>query len=130
VSQENVDLLRARFESFARTGTDPDWYHPDVLWHLRQDLPESETLVGRDRVLRLFSEWETAFEPFRVDVDELIDAGDVVIAVLWLRGVIKASSQEIEMSETWVIRIVNGVNVETWEYKTKAEALEAVGLGE
>jgi hypothetical protein len=46
VSQENVDLLRARFESFEQTGTDPDWYHPDVRWHLREDLPESETLVG------------------------------------------------------------------------------------
>jgi hypothetical protein len=86
-------LLRARFESFEQTGTDPDWYHPDVRWHLREDLPESETLVGR-----------------------------------WLRGAIKDSSQEIEMSETWVIRIVDGVNVETWEYKTKAEALKAVCL--
>jgi ketosteroid isomerase-like protein len=128
VSEANVELLRARFASLARTGTDPDCYHPDIRWHLREDLPESETLVGRDRVLRLFSEWATAFEPFRVDVDELIDGGDVVIAVLWLPGVIKDGSQEVEVSETWVIRIVDGVNVETWEYKTKAEALKAVGL--
>jgi ketosteroid isomerase-like protein len=124
-----VELIRARFEVLARTGeVDPDWYHPDVRWYLREDLPDSETLLGRDRVLRLFSEWTEIFEHFRLAVDELLDAGDRVVAVLQVRGVITGSSQEVEMPETWVIKIVDGRTVENWEYRTKAEALRAVGL--
>src|SRR5271167_1572461 len=101
MSEENVDLMRTRFEEFARTGElDPEWYHPDIKWHLREDLPDSETLVGRDRVLQLFSEWAEVFENLRLDVDELIDTGDRVVAVLHLRGAIRGSSQEVEMPET------------------------------
>jgi len=132
VSQENVELLRARFELITRTsGTgmfDPDHFDPDVRWHLRQDLPDSETLVGRDRVLQFFSEWMVLFEDNRVDLEELIDADDYVVAVLRIWGRIKGSDDEVDMRETWVIKLVDGRTVETWEYNTKAEALKAVGL--
>jgi ketosteroid isomerase-like protein len=132
VSRENVELMRERFAEVARTGAqNPDWYHPDIRWHLRADLPDSETLVGRERVLRLYDEWGEIFDHLRFDVDELIDAGgDQVVAVLRLRGAIKDGGQEIDMPETWVIKVVDGMNVETSEYATKAEALKAVGLEE
>jgi ketosteroid isomerase-like protein len=129
VSQKNVDLVRARFEAFAQTGSwDPNQFDPDVRYHLRADLPGSETLVGRDRLMRFFSEWVEAFRDPRFDVEELIDAGDSVVAVLRLRGYLRGSNEEIAMPETWVSHLVDGKVVEQWEYSTKAEALKAVGL--
>lgn len=134
MSQKDVELVRARFESFARTGGtgvfDLEYYDPDVRWHLRQDLPDAETLVGLDRVRQFFSQWAVVFEDSRIDVEELIDADDRVIAVLRIRGRIKGGDEEVDMPETWVIRLVDGKTVETWEYSTKAEALKAVGLAE
>jgi ketosteroid isomerase-like protein len=125
VSQENVRLARARFE----TGDDdPDWYDPDVRWHLRADLPDSETLIGRDRLMQFHAEWAEAFRDPRVDVEELIDGGEYVVAVLRLRGHLPDSDEEVAMAETWVMKVRDGIVVEGWEYSTKAEALKAVGL--
>ncbi|HEX3511828.1 MAG TPA: nuclear transport factor 2 family protein [Solirubrobacteraceae bacterium] len=126
-----MDLIRARFEVFARTGEfDRDAYDSDVTWHLREDLPDSETLVGRDRVGQFFSQWAGTFEKHRIDVEELIDAGEHVVAVLRFRITIQGSGQEIDMPESWVIKLADGAVIEGWEYKTKAEALKAAGLEE
>ena len=131
MSQENLELVRARFEAFARTGQlDLDHYDPDVRWHLRADLPDAETLVGHDRLLQFFSEWTEAFGEIRFDVDELIDAGVYVVVVLRIRGRVRESDEEVAMPETRVSHLVDGKVVEQWEYRTKAEALKAVGLEE
>jgi ketosteroid isomerase-like protein len=130
VSQENVALTPERWARFQAGDFDPDWYDPDVRWHLRADLPDSETLVGRDRLMRFFSDWFETFRESRTDVEELIDGGEYVIAVLRVRGRLRGSDEEVDMPETWVSKLVDGRVVEGWEYATKAEALQAVGVEE
>ncbi len=131
MSREDAERTRAAFESLRQTGEfDPDWFDPDVKWHLRADLPDSDTLVGRDRLMRFLSEWTAAFQDPHFDLEELIDAGDDQIAVLRLRGRVRGSEQEVDMLETHVYRRLNGKTVEAWEYGTRAEALRAVGLEE
>ena len=131
MSEEEADRVRAAFESLAQTGEfDPDWLAPDVRWHLRADLPDSETLVGRDRVLQFLAEWTEAFQEPRFDLEELIDAGDRLIVVQRLRGRLRGSNDEVEMSETHVYKTQDRQILEVWEYRTKAEALESLGLAE
>lgn len=131
MSREEADRLRAAFGSLAQTGEfDLDWFDPDVRWHLRADLPDSETLVGRDRLSQFVAEWTEAFQDPHFDLEELIDAGDHLIAVLRLRGRLRGSNEEVGMQETHVYKTQNGRTVEVWEYRTKAEALESLGLAE
>ena len=54
------------------------------------------------------AEWFGAFTDLRVDIEELIDAGDRVVAVLRLHGRVRDSGEEVEMAETHVITIHNG----------------------
>jgi ketosteroid isomerase-like protein len=129
MSQENVEIVRANYESFNRTHeVGQDAFHPDIEWHTRADLPDSGTHRGHDGVAQLFSSWVEAFEDLRVDPVELIDAGDLVVAVVRLGGGIRGSGQVVEMEETHVWREVDGKTTEVREYQTKREALEAVGL--
>jgi ketosteroid isomerase-like protein len=132
VSQENVEKLRAGYESAAgRREPDFDFLDPDVEWHTRADLPDSATYRGHDGVAKLFSEWSALFDDLRFDPEEFIDAGDdVVIAVLRLSGRIRGSGEEVKMPETHVWTMRDGKGVECREYPTKAEALKAVGLEE
>ncbi len=131
MSQEEAGRLREAFGSLAETGEfDPDWFDPDIRWHLRADLPDSETLVGLDRLTEFLAEWTEAFHDHQFELEEMIDAGDHVIAVLWLRGRLRDSNEEVSMQETHVYKTRNGRTVEVWEYRTKAEALESLGLTE
>jgi uncharacterized protein len=124
-----VEIVRAAYEFATRTG-EPDLaaFHPDVVWHTREDLPDSRAYRGRDAVAKLFSEWLESFEDFRMDVGELIDAGEQVIAVLRVSGRVRGSDQEVEMPEMHVCRMLDGKIIEVREYPTSAEALKAVGL--
>jgi ketosteroid isomerase-like protein len=123
VSQEDVDRVRAIWESFSRTQRpDFDALHPDVKWRTRADLPDADTYHGYD------GDWVGAFDDLRVEAEELIDAGERVVAVLRLRGRVKGSGQEVDMPETHVYTMVDGKVVEVHEFATKAAAMEALGL--
>src|SRR5271168_3411380 len=103
MSQQEADRLRAAFRSLEETGDyDPDWFAPDVRWHLRADLPDSETLFGVDRLSRFFEEWTSAFEEHHFELEELLEAGDYVIIVMRLHGRLRDSTEEVGMHETHV----------------------------
>lgn len=130
MSQENVQRVREAYE-FVNREHEPDFdlLDPDIRWHTRADLPDSATYRGHQAVATLMDEWfRGAFEDVRVDVEELIDAGDRVVAVLRMHGRLRDSSRKVEMAETHVLTMRNGKSREIHEYQTKAEALEAVGL--
>jgi ketosteroid isomerase-like protein len=132
MSQANVKRVREAYE-FVDREHEPDFdvLHRDIQWHTRADLPDSATYRGHDAVATLMVEWfEGAFEDVVVEVEELIDAGDRVVAVLRLHGRVRGSTQEVLMPETHVLTMREGKVAEIHEYPTKAEALEAVGLEE
>lgn len=129
MSQENVEIVRASSELFARTGELPlSAWHTDIQWHTRADLADSRTYQGHAGMAKLASEWTEAFDDFRMELEELIDAGDRVVAVFMVRGRVRGSSQEVSMSETHIFRMRDGKVVECHEYATREEALEAVDL--
>ena len=129
MSQENVERVREGYE-FVDREHEPDFdlLHPDIQWHTRADLPDSATHRGHDGAAALMAEWFGAFDDLSVDVEELIDAGDRVVVVLRLHGRVLDSTQEVDMSETHVLTMLDGKATELREYPSRAEALEALGL--
>jgi len=63
-------------------------------------------------------------------VVELIDAGSRVIASTVMRGQGSASGVGVDDTYVFVYELRDGLIVEGWEYKTRQEALKAVGLSE
>jgi ketosteroid isomerase-like protein len=131
MSEENVERVREGYE-FVDREHEPvfDLLHPDIRWHTRADLPDAATHRGHDGARTLMAEWFGAFDDLRVDVEELIDAGDRVVVVLRLHGRVRGSAHEVDMSETHVLTMRDGKVTEVHEYPTKAEALKVVGLDE
>ena len=131
MSEENVERVRRAYRLYQET-QQPDYelLHRDVAWHTARDLPDSDTFRGHEGVADLYSEWIDSFEDFRVEVEELIDGGDAVIVMTRLRGRFRGSSEEVDLIEAHVWKLFDGKAVEIREYRTRAEALEAVGLSE
>jgi ketosteroid isomerase-like protein len=132
MSQQNVERVREAYKLYEETQK-PDYelLHPDVEWHTARDLPDSDTYRGHDGVAELYSEWIGSFEDFRVDVEEVLDGGDDVVVVMTrLRGRFRGSSEEVDLIEAHVWKLLDDKAVEIREYRTRAEALEATGLSE
>ena len=132
MSQENVKLVLAAYEwgSQQRELDLGEVFERDFEWHTREDLPDAGVRRGHEGLVRLRAEWVDAFEDFHVDVDELIDAGENVIAVTRLCGCLRDSGQELDLQEAQVWRMRNGKAAEVRAYLTRSEALKAVGLEE
>lgn len=132
MSQANVEgtraawaaLLNDDFETFLA------FIDPGVVWHQRVDLPDSTTGYGHAALVTLVERWRGEWEEYEVEIDELVDAGDQVVAVLRIRGTGRASGAPVELRETHVYELRGGRCVEAWEYPSKEEAMQSIGLSE
>ena len=134
MSQENVKTVRAVFAAWNAGDMEALLadVHPELVYHPRADEPDPSPHVGRDAFERLVRGFVDSFSEVTFEVLELIDAGDHVIASTVLHAVLhgQGSASGAGVSDTYVFvyKLRDGLVVEGWEYKTKQEALEAVGL--
>jgi ketosteroid isomerase-like protein len=137
MSQQNVQIVREVFDREARRDMSVlDAYNPDVEMDFSASpFADFMTMSGRRQglgeVQSTFRDWYEAFENVETDVHELIDAGEHVIVVFTYRGRGRVSGAEVEwkqMAGLWTFRKGKVVRV-VW-LRTRAEALEAVGLSD
>ena len=130
MSQENVEVVRRAYETVNAGQPDYALFHPALIYHPRSDEPDPSPHVGRDAYERLGDGFLESFRDLRFDVLGLIDAGDRVIASTMMHGRGAASGARVEEAYVFVYELRDGLVVEGWEYRTKQEALKAVGLEE
>ena len=108
--------------------------HPQIVYHPRADEPDPSPHVGRDAYEQLVYGFVDSFSRVTFEVLEVIDAGDHVITSTVLHAVLRgqesASGAGVSDTYVFVYKLRDGLVVECWEYRTKQEALEAVGLSE
>jgi ketosteroid isomerase-like protein len=129
MSEQNVEIVRAAYDAYNRR---------DLDTALKDAAPECELdwtrAVGPQRgVYRLdqmrafFVDFLEAFESTRVEPDEFIEAGDLVVVPQtgYLRG---RDGIEVTARVTLAWALREGAIVRICLYQQKREALEAVGL--
>jgi ketosteroid isomerase-like protein len=129
MSQENVELVRRGTESVEAFWAMLDEF---VVWDLRAyPLPDLEWVyVGRDAVIAGSRHYWGTWDDYRLDVEQLIDAGPSVVAVVHERGSGKGSGAAVERRLAQVWTLIRGRLIR-WElFQDKAQAFEAVGLSE
>jgi ketosteroid isomerase-like protein len=132
MSQENVELVRQRFEAFNRgdLAAMVELTDPAAVWWDRADDPwAGAPHRGRDACMQHLSEIledaELQAEPL-----EFIDAGERVVVGVRRVGRGRASRVAFEEHEFHVFTLRGGKVTEVREYRERAEALEALGLSE
>jgi ketosteroid isomerase-like protein len=131
MSQENVEVARAAFEAWSRGDLDA-WLadaDPEIEWFVLPDAPDPGPHRGRNVISERASLWREMLA-LRGEVLEYIDAGEYVIMPIRMRGRPPGSDADVVLDEVYVSKFRDGKVVELREYRTKAEALEAVGLRE
>jgi ketosteroid isomerase-like protein len=136
VSESNVAIVRQVYEAAARRDTDAalPLYADDVVWDITH-APARELIAGalvyhgHDGLARFFSEWHEAWENVTSDYEELIDAGDHVIAIETTRGRGRISGVEVNLPHASVWTIRDGKIARVVWFGSTAEALAAVEAG-
>jgi len=133
MSQKNVDVVRRAWEASQRHDNEEALalYDPtiEIDTTSRGEL-DAGAYRGLEGVQDFFRNWLSSFGDFRSEVEEWIDAGDQVIAIVHSYGRGRRSGVPVDMREAHLWTVLNGKLKRLQVFGTKAEALEAAGLRE
>jgi len=129
MSRENVEMVRRGIESVETFWALLDEY---VVWDLRPapvvDL--DPVYVGRDAVIEGSRHYWGTWEEYRLDAEEIIDAGASVVVVVHERMRGKGSGVPIDRHWAQIWTFYRG-RIIRWEmFQDRDAALEAAGLRE
>src|SRR3972149_7085063 len=108
MSKQNVELIRAMYDAFA-AGDAPGVVgrlSDKIVWNEAENFPyaDKNPYVGPQAVLegvfaRIAGEWDG----FAVQIDEILDAGDTIIALGRYHGTFKSTGrpQHTQMAHVW-----------------------------
>jgi uncharacterized protein len=123
--------VHAAYEAFERGGLDAAaaFWHPDIEWFPATDELELGTgpYRGQAGIRQALEEIQSVFPDLSLEIEEEIDAGDAVIVCLRYRGQGQGSGVTTEIRETHLVEVRDGRIVSVHEYRTRDEALEAIG---
>jgi ketosteroid isomerase-like protein len=131
MSEENVEIIRAMYEDWARGEFPASFIDPDVVYlRIGAQTPDME---GEWRGLEAFSrttaEYFRSFSDFRIEAEEIIDLDDERVLVLSRHTAVgKLSGVPIdhELGDLFTLRAGKVVRFDS--FWNRADALEAAGL--
>ena len=132
MSQENVQIVREGFSALARGDFESfsAFLDEDVEWVNPAYAVEHGTRRGISEFREALDWMRASFGDIRVEVDEVIDAGDgVVVAGRWT-GEGTGSGVPLETTFSSLLTLRDGKIVRYEWFREKAEALETVRLRE
>lgn len=134
MSEENVEFVRRVFDSINRGDVDAalEAAADDIQADWSNSVgPLKGIYSGKEQVRELWTSFVEAFDELRWDPEEIIEVDDSrVIAVNHVRMRGRESGVEVDAvgAQLWTISEGKGRSLKL--YQSKADALEAAGLGE
>jgi ketosteroid isomerase-like protein len=126
MTQENVVLVRRLLECFIAGEVLWDALDEAVEIH-DHDILDAGEYRGHAGVMRWVEDWGAGLPVVSFDLQELIDAGDVVVAVILLKARGRDSSVDVERQDAIVYQFRHGRVARFDYYNSRQQALEAVG---
>jgi uncharacterized protein len=125
----NIEVVQEIYAAFDRRAWDEVKVRlaPDVEWHQFTALPDRATFRGRDEVIGTFlvGQWIDQFPDIVVHVDEMIEAGDNVVAIGTAEGRGRESGIEIRLRFAHFWRLAGGEVIEVRDVAGEPRPLRA-----
>ena len=135
MSQENVEVVRRAWEAaWVRKDNETALalYDPEVQIDLTAvpHVGQSRVYFGLERLQEWLRDYLGSFGEMKVEIEEWIDAGERVIAMVhtYWRG--RRSGVPVDKLEAHLWTVRDGLLLRLQIFATRAEALEAAGLSE
>ena len=132
MSQENVETLNRAYDALRRRNKEAfvREIHPEVESVVYIMQAEGRVYRGHAGVRRFFDDLFSVFPDFRAEVAHATDYGDIVLAEIRMAGRGAGSGLPIEQTAWQVVGFRDAEVISFHGYRSREEALEAVGLRE
>jgi len=131
MSQENVSLIRGIYEGFAAgdVGAVLGAMSPGIVWNEAENFPyaDGNPYVGPEAVAQgVFARCIGEWDGFAVAIDEILDAGDTIVALGHYSGSYKASGRPIHAQLAHVWRVKDGKAAAFQQYTDTLQVARAI----
>jgi ketosteroid isomerase-like protein len=135
MSQENVEAFKRGLEAGNRGDVEAllEELDPEVEWHSALHAlmgGEQTAFRGHDGVREMLRDLNEAFGEIHIEISEIRDLGDRLVAIGRNRARGKESGAETETPLAFVTEVKNGKAISIRAFLDPKEALEAAGLRE
>jgi ketosteroid isomerase-like protein len=135
MSQENVEAYKGALEAYERRDIAAflETLDPEVEWHAAIQMMIGGTATvycGREAVGEWLRELDDTLSEVQLDVPDIRDLGNQLVAIGHIRTRGRASGAVTESPIGYLIDYRNGKAVRVRSYLDPKEALEAAGLSE
>jgi ketosteroid isomerase-like protein len=129
MSEENLEVLLRAMEAFEHD--EEAWLgliDPAIEWYPIEDghIPSR----GLEAAAGVRRRWLETWEGHQIELEEIKDSGDSVVASVHLTGRGKGSGVEVDLRVHMHFKLRDGKIVYLYEYADRGEAFEAAGLSE
>jgi ketosteroid isomerase-like protein len=130
MSRENVEFLRAVYAEWERGNFSAgvDRYDPEAVLVQGEEFPEAGSYQGLDGFADYMHTFLDAWEKVTIEAEELVDAGDSVVAAVLQVGIGKGSGASTELGyfQVWTFRDGKVIRLEV--IRDRDAAFEAAGI--
>jgi ketosteroid isomerase-like protein len=129
----NADLLLTAFEAWNRADCDAwlETLDPEVEIHTSGVFPDlAAEYRGHGQAGRFWRQMHEPWEAFRIDVQDVEEAGDVVSAAIRFQATGEDSGVKVDMRFGIAVRVRDGLATELLNRRTVEEAREEIPAGE
>jgi ketosteroid isomerase-like protein len=139
MSGENLEIVRRLTAFYNERAQVEDEGYSDLVdaldrgfvWDMsRVENPEASSYAGLPGLREFVAAWSEGFASDHVEIEEILDAGERVVAVVRHTGTGRASGITVEQQYAMVWTLHGGRATRMDMYPTRADALKAVGLAE
>ena len=127
MSTGNLDIIRDHYAASARGDLEGMLaaFAPDIAWTEMAGFPYAGTYHGAAAIVaNVFARIGAEWEGFRVDVDELLDAGDTIVAIGSYSGTYRETGKPMTARVVHVWRLRDGKAV---AFEQFVDTLEVAG---
>ena len=132
MSKENVALIKGIYDAFGR-GDVPavlGSMSPNIVWNEAENFPYADRnpYVGPDAIVQgVFMRLGTEWDGFTVVPEEILDAGDTVVALGRYLGSYKATGKQQRTQMVHVWRVKDGNAVQFQQYADTLQVAQVTG---
>ena len=134
MAEENTEIVRRALT--ASTAQPPDLATVNALYHRDHVLTsdwgaDGKTLHGMEGFAEVREDLDEAWEDWRQEIDDVIDAGgDRVVVLVRLKARGRESGAPVDQPWAMVVELRDGRIAASHTYLSREAALEAVGLAD
>jgi ketosteroid isomerase-like protein len=114
-----METVRSAYEAFNRRDFDAllEVVDPEVEWHQFTQFPDRATYRGREEFLARFLKEQLVeqFGDFRIDIEELVDAGDHVVMIGLIVAHGSASGVPVRLRVVNILEVSGGKVIRAYD---------------